>query len=173
MRTFFSLGLGLLLLAGAALQGTEEPQNYKSSIGKRVQASANNSVSQTNVPTGEFAILFDTNLLPPSHIRHPFDNDSSQFRLDKDGIYLIGWQLTASNAAADTITIRLFDVTTNSVIASTVVTQGLAAGIDNALAGQFLLAFERDEVLQLQATSTAGSLTILNPSIFFKRVDAD
>jgi hypothetical protein len=107
-----------------------------------------------------YAILFNTNQVPPKGIVHPVAN-TAQFQVLQAGVYLITWtlSLTINNETEDTAQIILFDVTTNSAINPNPQQNQFVDDNDSqSVSGQTIVSLPANEVIELQLAFDAPML---------------
>jgi hypothetical protein len=122
-------------------------------------ASAFSTGTQAVTAASPYAILFNTNQVPPKGITHPVANNA-QFQVLQAGVYLITWTLSLtidSLTIEDTASISLFDVTTNTAINPNPFENQFVDDSDSkSVSGQTIVSLPANEVIELRIAFSTG-----------------
>lgn len=156
--------IGAILLLITPLDGKED-DHHKDGF---ASATISNPVLQRTVAGMSQPVYFDTDLVEPFNIKHPYQNDDSQFCVKREGAYLIGWKMNLINPSQDIVTLAIRDMSTNTLIAHTALTVPVHETV--ASSAQFILPLAKGAVIKLNIDSQNGNTLLANPVFYITRV---
>ena len=131
-------------------------------------ATINDPALQIFVAGLSLPIYFDLDLVEPFNIKHPYQSDNSQFCVQREGSYLIGWKMNLTHPGQDVITFNILDMKTETPILATTLVVPVSGTI--AASTQFVIYLEKGGVIKLTGLSQNGNTALSNPTFFITRI---
>lgn len=114
---------------------------------------------------GFFPIRFNQPIVSPFDIEHPLEGNDTQFRVKRDGVYMIGWTVVASSEVRDELKFNLLNITAQEDFKPfPQMSLDLQPNETKTLSGQTAVYLNAGQAFQFEIFTRKGNLTVI-PSI--------